>query len=145
MSRLKNKYKQLQNLVGQTLKENQVDFIEDIHKKHSDVEGQLRQYLNQVQDEHKKKWQTIKQLEDNYKDRLSNNERDRHVHYEQQLKDIQRRGRVEREVQLLQEEAKSIREAERAMVRKVEELSLMRKEELLRQNEALREEQRLFF
>lgn len=49
------------------------------------------------------------------------------MHYEQELRAIERRGRVEREIQLLQEEAESIREAERAMIRKMEELSLMKK------------------
>lgn len=49
--------------MSETLKDNQVNFIEDINKKYEDVEGQLRQYLRQVQKEHQTKWDNIRQLE----------------------------------------------------------------------------------
>ena len=52
------------------------------------MEGQLRQYLRQVQEEHQKKWQTIKELEDNYKDKINTHQRDREQHYEQELRAI---------------------------------------------------------
>lgn len=60
------------------------------------MEGQLRQYLNQVQEEHKKKWQMINKLENNYKEQINNYENDRGRNYERELKAIERRGRVER-------------------------------------------------
>ena len=93
------------------MKDNQVNFINDINKKYDDVEGQLRQYMRQVQEEHRKKWQQIKELENNYKDMVGGHQRDREQHYEEEIKAIERRGRVEREIQLLQEEAENIRNA----------------------------------
>ena len=57
VNRLQEKYAKLSRLVGENLKDNQVNYIEDINKKYDDVEGQLRQYLRQVQEEHRKKWQ----------------------------------------------------------------------------------------
>ena len=59
------------------------------------------------------------------------------------MRAIERRGRVEKEIQLLQEEAESIRQAERDMLKRVEELSLMKKEALINENMYLREEQRI--
>jgi hypothetical protein len=53
-----------------------VTYTNDINKKYDDVEGQLRQYLRQVQEEHRKKWQHIQQLEDDYIQSL-NHHRDR--------------------------------------------------------------------
>lgn len=83
--------------------------------------------MNQVQEEHAKKWETIRQLEDHFKDKLASHQANRDMHYEDEVRAIERRGRVEREIQLLQEEAGNIREAERAMIRKMEELSLAKK------------------
>ena len=125
------------------MKDNQVNYIEDINKKYEDVEGQLRQYLRQVQEEHRKKWQQIKELENNYKNMTNGHQQDREQHYEQELRAIERRGRVEKEIQLLQQEAENIRQAERDMLKRVEELSLMKKEQLISENMFLREEQRI--
>ena len=69
--------------MGQNLKDNQVNFVDDINKKYDDVEGQLRQYMRQVQEEHRKKWQQIKELENNYKDMVNGHQRDREQHYEE--------------------------------------------------------------
>lgn len=55
--------------------------IADINKKYEDVEGQLRQYLREVQEEHKKKWQTIKRLEDEFKNKINTHQADREKHY----------------------------------------------------------------
>lgn len=70
-------------------------------------------------------------------------QQDREQHYEQELRAIERRGRVEKEIQLLQQEAENIRQAERDMLKRVEELSLMKKEQLISENMFLREEQRI--
>lgn len=45
------------------MKENEVNYIEDINKKYSEVEGQMRQYLKQVKEEHGKKLMMIRNLE----------------------------------------------------------------------------------
>ena len=56
INRLQEKFARLSNLVSENLKDNQVNYVADINKKYDDVEGQLRQYLRQVQEEHRKKW-----------------------------------------------------------------------------------------
>ena len=50
-----------------SLKENEVNYVEDINKKYSEAEGQMRQYLRQVKEEHGKKLTMIRNLENEYK------------------------------------------------------------------------------
>ncbi len=82
MNRIHGKYSKLENLVKQTLKENQVNYIQDINKKYTDVEGQLRQYLIQVQEEHQKKLVMIRDLQNHFNNQVENHNKDREAHYE---------------------------------------------------------------
>jgi hypothetical protein len=48
MNRLKGKYEKLEGLVKNKLKEGIVTNSNDINKRYTEIEGQMREYLNQV-------------------------------------------------------------------------------------------------
>lgn len=56
-------------------------------------------------------------MEDHYKERIA--QQNQNHHYQEELQAIERRGRLEREILLMQDEAKSIREAEQAMLKRI--------------------------
>lgn len=64
---MQSKYEKLHKVVQNSLKENEVNYVEDINKKYSEAEGQMRQYLRQVKEEHGKKLTMIRNLENEYK------------------------------------------------------------------------------
>jgi hypothetical protein len=49
------------------IKDGKMANSQDINKRYSDIEGQMRQYMNQIREEHRKKLVTLKEMEDHYK------------------------------------------------------------------------------
>lgn len=83
MNRLKNKFENLQKLVKTKLKTDTLMNSEELQKRYSDIEGQMRQYLNMLRQEHKNKMITLKEMEDHYKQKIS--EQNRNQNYQDQL------------------------------------------------------------
>lgn len=94
MNRLKNKFENLEKLVKDKLKTDTLMNSEELQKRYSDIEGQMRQYLNMLRQEHKNKIITLKEMEDHYKQKIA--EQNRNQCYQDQLQAIERRGRLER-------------------------------------------------
>lgn len=59
---LKVKFSKLEGLIGRKLKEGMVIDAKDIGNRYQQVEGQMREYLNQMRLEHAHKLQTIRDL-----------------------------------------------------------------------------------
>lgn len=53
---------------------------EELQKRYSDIEGQMRQYLNMLRQEHKNKLITLKEMEDHYKQKIA--EQNRNQNYQ---------------------------------------------------------------
>lgn len=56
---------------------------EELQKRYSDIEGQMRQYLNMLRQEHKNKLITLKEMEDHYKQKIA--EQNRNQNYQDEL------------------------------------------------------------
>lgn len=61
----------------------------------------MRQYLNALREEHKNKLIALKEMEDYYKERIA--QQNKNQHYQEELQAIERRGRLEREILLMQD------------------------------------------
>lgn len=78
------------------LKEGIVTNSNDINKRYTEIEGQMREYLNQVREEHRKKLLALREMEDEYKHKINNQNQDRSNQYEREIEAIEKRGRLER-------------------------------------------------
>lgn len=83
MSRLKNKFQNLEKLVKTKLKTDTLMNSEELQKRYSDIEGQMRQYLNMLRQEHKNKLITLKEMEDHYKQKIA--QQNRNQNYQDEL------------------------------------------------------------
>ena len=60
MQRLEGKFSHLSSLIDQKLKEGTITNMADIDKRYQDVEGQMREYINQLKQQHTKKMVALK-------------------------------------------------------------------------------------
>jgi gas vesicle protein len=83
MGRLKDKFSNLEKLIHGKLKSDTLMNSEELQKRYSDIEGQMRQYLNKLREEHKNKLIVLKEMEDHYKEKIA--QQNKNNHYQDEL------------------------------------------------------------
>jgi hypothetical protein len=100
MARLKGKFENLERLVSGKLKSDTVLNSEELEQRYSDIEGQMRQHLNLLREEHRNKLTIITEMEAAYKDKIT--AQNRNLHFQDEMEAIEKRGKLEGEILLMQ-------------------------------------------
>lgn len=130
LDQLRDKYRQLEAMLRKFIDSGHVSDEQAIESKYQIVEGQVRQYLNLIKQEHANKMSALKDIESKFNAQLQKQGHSR----EGKLGAIEKRARLQREIETVIAEAESIRQMEDQMMKRMQESLKIKKNELRRVN-----------